>query len=640
MSLARSLGWPITIIALVMAVYHLFTSVVFFYSPLLHQNTHLAFALVLVFLLSMRNRPRFWPVMLLFILASLGVTGYVALFFDKLELRAGYPTVPDIYVSIMMIFLVLEAAREAYGYPIPLIATVLLGYLFLGHYLPPPLQHIRLDPYMLLSWLGTGFSGIFGTYAMDVSAKFLFMFILFGGVLRASGVIPLFLEIGKLAGRKMVSGAAQTAVISSGLVGTVSGSATANVGITGSFTIPLMKTVGHSPNEAGAIEATASSGGQIMPPIMGVGAFMLAAITGIPYWHVCIGSFIPAIFFYLSISVGIELRARKIGIVPSNEAINTKVILRKGLLFVVPIGIIFYLLAQGHSPMYVATCATVATVLTATLVGVITKERPSLRDWVHGFSQGAIEGAKLAVTCGPIGIIVAVMITTGLGMKLSSLIIHYSHGIVPLTLLLTMLISLLLGCGVPTMAAYVLVAITVCPALEKLGITMLGAHLFCYYFAVFSNVTPPIATASLPAAALSGGSYMKISVEACKLSLYAYIIPYVFVYNNSFLAKMPNPVLGLVCIAALGVSVFPMAAAMVGYLKTRLTMASRGLAAIAAVVLIACAANSFGYAYFLFPIGLTLFIFFIVYQSATRKKLQIVYDSEVDLATGVVGRNK
>ncbi len=621
--MGKWLSRVITVIALVMAIYHLVYSQTLIYASLRHENTHLAFALVLVFLLGMQRRPKLWPWFCFLIMASLAVTLYIGILYDDLEIRVGYPTIPDIYVSIILILLVLEAARQSFGYIIPIISLVFISYLFLGQYIPGPLGHMALKPARLISWIGTGFNGVYGNTAMGVSAKFLFMFILFGGVMRVSGVLPFFMEIGKLAGRRLVGGAAQTAVVSSALVGTVTGSAIANVPITGSFTIPLMKKVGYPPHEAGAIECAASAGGQIMPPIMGVSAFMMAAITLTPYWHICILAIIPALFYFFSIGVAVELRARKAGVSPSREPVDKKLIAQRGLIFIVPLAVIFWLLATGHSPMYVATWAIIATFVTPNLVGFVTKERPSVGQWVDGFSQGAIEGAKIATTVGCIGLIIAAVTTTGLGVRLSSLVGLWSHGILWVALIGTMIVSLIIGCGVPTMGAYILVAMLVAPALVRMDVPLMAAHFFCFYFAVFSTLTPPVATAALPASALAGSKYFETAVEAFKIGIVALIIPYVFVYNPAFLTTFGDPIYATVTIIGFGLAIIPLAAALSGQYMTALGWASRGMAGLIGLILFACSINAFGQAYLLFVIGAGLLFVFTLWQRASKKKAVI-----------------
>ncbi len=375
--IAKFLDMTIIVVGCAMAFYQLLITQYRFQGALEDYNLHLGFALVLVFLHSLKNpkRRRAWPIVLLLLVCSIVVTTYIKVRYAHLEEAVGLPDFWDVVIGVMLIVVVIEGTRQAWGMILPLISCAFIAYFLFGQHIPwSHLAHGGFDFDFIVSVLGIGFKGIFGDF-LGVSANFIFLFLVFGGLMEVIGVPGLLLEIGKAAGRVLQGGAAHTAVIGSSIIGTVSGAAVANVSLTGSFTIPLMKKSGYHPNIAGAIEATASTGGQLMPPIMGAAAFIIAYNLGVSYLEVMVAAVIPALFYYFSVFIGVEIIARKNHIMPSRQEIDVKLIVHRLPVFLVPLTIIVALLILRFSPMYASFYAIIA----AVVLSYARKEtRPSL----------------------------------------------------------------------------------------------------------------------------------------------------------------------------------------------------------------------------------------------------------------------
>jgi TRAP transporter 4TM/12TM fusion protein len=540
----RLLKWVIATVAIAMVLYHAFSTQYLLVGAEGHMNIHLSFALVLVFLSGINPARRSWWLLPILAILSVLATAYIHVFMDDLQERIGFPTTADIVIGIILVVVALEATRRSFGPVLPVIAILFIIYAFLGSLLPGPLQAYQFDPKKLLSKL-TMLSGIYGV-VLGVSANYIFLFIIFGSLLQISGATRFFIEVGSLFGRRFRGGPALAAVTCSSLVGMVTGSPAANVATIGPFTIPLMKKVGYSPTQAAAIEAVASTGGQIMPPVMGAAAFVMSGITGIPYIRICIAAFIPAILYYFSIAAYAQLQALKQNITVSVEKVRLRTLLFSAPLFVLPLATLIILLIRGKSPAYVIFWAIVILVVLALLRR---ESRPSFSRLIEGLTDGAIQGARIGVVCGMLGLIVAPITLTGLGIKLPAVIEALSHGNLGVLLLITMVVSIILGTGLPTTPTYVLVAILTAPVLTKMGISQLQSHFFAFYFAVLSAVTPPEAMAALISSNIAGASFMKTGWESFKVALGSFMVPFLTVWAP-ILLFMPEPPL----IAALKLS--------------------------------------------------------------------------------------
>jgi len=600
------------VVAIAMTLYHLAYTQYLIVGPTEHVNIHYAFGFTLIFLLAIRKRPKRWWLMLLLVLLVWAGTGYIAYFLEDLQFRVGYPTPPDLVIGTMLVILALIACWDSFGPALPIVGLAFIAYFLFGQYLPGFLYHFRFTYSDVLSRIAIGLDGMYGVSG-GVSANFIFLFIIFGSLLQVSGATEFFLEVGKAVGRRLAGGPAQTAVVSSMLVGMVTGSAMANVGITGAYTIPLMKKVGYKPEQAGAIEAAASSGGQIMPPIMGAAAFLLVGITGISYIRVMAAAIIPALLFFWAVGLYCEFRARQMGITPLPEKINTRLMANRSYLFVVPLGVLMYLLIVGFSPMY----AIFWSIILLAVLSFLRKEtRPSWRKLVNSVISGASTGAGIGAACAVVGIILATVTGTGLGIKLSSAVVAWSFDNLALLAILAMLASMLLGMGVPTLGAYVLVATLVAPAMMRLGVPLLQAHLFAFYFAIFSGITPPVALAAMVGAGIAGANYFKTSVEACKICLPAYILGFIFVWNPTLVGNPPNLLVGVLTFTAVVVGVATTSMVVTSYFLTRLNSLQLALGILSSVSLFA---YSFTTNTVLFAAGAILFVFLTLWQIRARR---------------------
>ncbi|MFC1893430.1 TRAP transporter permease [Chloroflexota bacterium] len=538
----KILDVAIAVLALSMVAYHMLSSRFLFTGPMVHLSLHLMLALLLLYLNSLRSSKRFWPLTLLFVLLSVAATGYITIFAELLLFRSQIPglTADVMIIGPLLIILLLEGIRRAFGIALTAVISLFVIYLFVGNYVPGPLHIPYFPPEQIISRIGIGSLsavGIYGTI-LSLSANTIFLFVVFGGLLQVTGATTFFIQFGRVVGRRLAGGSAMTAVVTSALVGMVSGSIAANIATTGSFTIPLMRKVGYRAEQAAAIEATASTGGQIMPPVMGVAAFLMAYLTGIPYVRIMAICAIPAILFFLSAGLYVQFQAMKMKIRPVVEPVDTKELLLTVPLFVIPLAFIILLLLMQYS---LAITMSLAILITVVLSLFRKKTRPSWKRWVEGFTQGAIVGGQVGVVCASIGILLAAIGMSGLGVKLPSLVGTISGGNLVIALLLTMITSIILGLGMPSSGAYLMVAIAAAPALIMMGVTVIQAHVFSFYFSVLSFLTPPVAIGALIAARLAGANYMKTGIESVKVALGGFIVPFLCVWIPVLLLQPDDP---------------------------------------------------------------------------------------------------
>ena len=596
-------------VGIAMGLYQMVSSQYLFVEPLEHQNIHLAFALVLSFLNALKTSKKRWFSFLLLamILLSLLSTAYVQVFYHELQTRVMFNTAMDLVISVILIILVLEATRECFGIILPIIALIFVAYAFFGYLLPGVMRGGKILPTELASYLCIGLSGVYGPI-LNVSANMIFLFVLFGGLMSASGATRFFLEMGKLAGRRLRGGPAITAVASSTMMGMVTGQAGANVAITGTFTIPLMKSVGYKPEQAGAIEAAASTGGQIMPPIMGAAAFIVADVMGVSYVYLITIAILPAALYFLTMGIYVQLQAMKLNISQARVQVDVREILLSAPTFFIPLIIIIILLMQGYSVGYVACWAIVSNII----VGLIRKKtRPSLGQWIEGFATGAARGATIGVACGTIGLIVMTVSLSGLGIKFPALVELLSRGNMVLALVMTMIATIILGCGMPTMAAYMLVAIVAAPVLLEIGVGVVPTHFFIFMFACFSFITPPVGIAAMIGAKMAESSYMKTAIEALKAGLAGFLLPFMFIFCPILLLQTQEPLPATTGVAAVLMVLLASQIAIVGYYLNHLNMWNRALFAICALSLMA---HIMTYRYAFFIIGVILFATLTMWQ--------------------------
>ncbi len=531
-----------SVLAIFMVGYHMLSSRFILVGPMVHLSIHLMLALILLYLNSLRSSKRFWPLTLLLIVLSVVATGYITIFAEKLLFWSQVPglSADVMIIGPLLIVLLLEGIRRAFGIALTVVISLFILYLFVGNYVPGPLHIPYFPPAQIISRIGIGSLsavGIYGT-VLSLSANTIFLFVVFGGLLQVTGATTFFIQIGRVVGRRLAGGSAMTAVVTSALVGMVSGSIAANIATTGAFTIPLMKKAGYKPYQAGAIEATASTGGQIMPPVMGVAAFLMAYLTGIPYVKIMAFALIPAVLYFLSAGLYVQFQAMKMKIQPSIEPVDRREMLLSAPHFVIPLTFIIVMLLRQYS---LPITMSLAIMITVALSLLRKKTRPSWKQWVRGFTRGAIVGGQVGVVCASIGILLAAIGMTGLGVKLPSLVEAISGGNLVIALLLTMIACIILGMGMPSSGAYLMVAIAAAPALIRMGVPMIQAHMFSFYFSVLSFLTPPVAVGALIAARLAGAQYMKTGLESVKVALGGFIVPFLFVWIPVLLLQPDDP---------------------------------------------------------------------------------------------------
>jgi TRAP transporter 4TM/12TM fusion protein len=554
----------VKIVGIAMAVYHMVSSQYIFLGDIEQRNIHLGFALLLIFLTSLRGNIRIAKIWALLLAAFSAIAViYVAVFYVDLEMRAMFNTTMDLIIGVILIVVVIEATRQAFGVVLPLVALFSVAYFFLGHFLPGFLRTAELLPSKVIPALSIGLTGIYGV-ALGVSASYIFLFVLFGSILQVSGATGFFIEVGKLVGRRIRSGPAMSAVVTSALVGTTTGSIGANIVTTGSFTIPLMKSVGYKPECAGAIEAAASNGGQIMPPVMGAAAFAMAGITGIPYLSIALAAAIPAIVYFGLVGLYAFLQAAKLGIRPRVETVNYREMFLRAPLFIVPLGLIIYLLFLGKPLMYCAFWASICAIALSLIRG---STRPSLKRWVDGFTQGAIAGAQIGAACACLGLILETMTGTGLGIKLPELVEAWSGGNMLVALMITSIASIILGMGVSTIGVYLLVAMVTAPILLRMGLGTLQAHFFVFFYAVFAMVTPPVGMGAILASKVAGARYLPTANEAVKASLGGFLLPFLIVWNPELVLESSGSPFWLVSFRLItcGILLIALETSFVGY---------------------------------------------------------------------------
>lgn len=496
---------------------------------------------------------------------------------------AGMYTNFEIILSIVSILVALEIARRVVGKVLPIIAVLFIAYALLGHNLSGIFKTANFSINRIAPYLYTSSDGLYGQ-TLYVSAQFIFLFVLFGTILDMTGAGKFFVDIAFALTGKVRGGPAQAAVYSSMLMGTINGSGAANVVTTGTFTIPLMKKVGFKPYFAGAVEAVASNGGQIMPPVMGAVAFLMAEMTGIDYAKIALAAFPTAILYYvtLSMSVYVEANKQKIPVSPKEERLHPGKVMKEGWIYLTPLLVLMGMLIVGYSAQKAAFFA----ILISIVVGFIkNRENMKLSRFDKAMKDAASGIAGIASACLLAGIVMGILNMTGFGLKISGIIISLANGQIIVALILAMLTSLLLGMGLPTSAAYMVLAILVAPALVKMGVPLMAAHMFILYFGALSTITPPVALSTFAAAGIAGSGLWETGLQAMKLAAPAFIIPFIFCYSPELLLIGNAGDIIFALITAL-IGCIILAIGLGGWFKVYLSVTSRFLLVIAAILLI------------------------------------------------------
>lgn len=516
-----------------MFFFHMFSTQVRMWETFQFQAIHLAFIYTLLGLDRFRAESKVYRRLAVFLITGLAVFSaiYVSTHITELDLEVGFPSTPTLLLGIVLISCTFFMTRWVWGITLPIVFGLFFLYYLFGHHLPQALSHVEYSIGFIISDISVGLSGLFGMF-LDISANQIFLFVVFGALLEVAKVNEFFFELGRIPGRFLRGGPGQIAVVSSSLVGSVTGAAVANVAITGVFTIPFMKRMGYKPHQAAAIEATASTGGQIMPPVMGASAFLIAGFLGVPYVDVMVAGIIPAILFYVSVMASVQFLAARQGMPLSRVTVNWRLLLRRGPLFLIPLAVLVYLLMRRSSPAFSAFWA-IMVLIGLSYVDPETRSTPF--QLLKAISRGALMGARIGISLALIGMVAQTLITTDMGTKLSAVAIALSQGSMLLLLLMAAVLTIFLGCGVPTSAAYTLVAIVVIPSLIAFGIDPLASHFFVFYYAVMSAVTPPVAMAALAAAGLAQSNYMRTAFSALLLAMSGMLLPILFVTHPELL---------------------------------------------------------------------------------------------------------
>ena len=559
-------------------------------APLVQRPLHLILALVLFFLWNPLNASQLragWGVVIdsLLTAATCAVGVYYLLSSSRLtERMEGIDPVGvvDLCFGILLLTLLLEAVRRAVGWSLLLVLLLFLGYAFVGQWIPGWLSFSGFNLSQAVEILTMSLNGILGI-TTQTSLQFVFYFIVFGTVYSSIGGSQLFIDIGlRLSGRHC-AGAAKAAVVSSSLMGSISGSAIANVAATGVFTIPLMRKAGYSREQAAAIEAISSTGGQLMPPIMGVAAFLLAEMLQIDYASVALAGLIPALAFYTTIFVQVDLHARKTGVgTVQDETTGTPPPILGRVYLLTPAAVLVLVLLSGYSATYAATVATAACIVIGLAQPI---NRLDLRRVIVALVEGTRQASQVAIPISAIGIIIAVAIQSNLALKFSSQLIAGGDGSWLGSMLLIMVGCLIMGTGLPTVAAYIIGAILFVPALLEMNISEIQAHFFVMYYCVLSMITPPVALASYTAAGIAGSQTMWTSFLACRLSFVSFLIPFAFVIDVRLLGVGAPRWVAIAFLSLLAGSA-AWAVALVGYLNRSLSLVERLFIGVGSVVLI------------------------------------------------------
>lgn len=542
-------GKAIYIILLAFSVFQLYTAIFGQFPAQIQRTVHLGFGLTLVFLLfpaskkGIKTKIAWYD----YILAALGafVGAYWVLNYDRLVKSLGTLETMDFWVGLIVTLLVLEAARRAVGIPITIIAGLFLMYAYFGPYLPDFLAHRGQSVDKIVNLMYYTTDGILGT-PLAVSSTYIFAFLLFGAFLVKTGVGEYFNDLALAVAGRLIGGPAKVAIFSSALQGTISGSSVANVVTSGSYTIPLMKRLGYRKEFAGAVEAAASTGGQLMPPIMGAAAFLMVEFVGrgITYWEIAKAAIIPALLYFTGIWIMTHFEAKRLGLrgLKDEEMPDRSKVFKK-IYLLIPIVVIIALMSTGTPVIHAALYG----ILSCIIVGIINPDvKFGPREFIDALADGARTALGVVAATACAGIIVGVVVKTGLGLSLATSLVDLAGGKILLTLFFVMIASLILGMGAPTTANYVITSTIAAPAIVTLMapdvplsaaplVIVLSAHFFVFYFGIIADITPPVALAAFAASGISGGDPIRTGVNSAKLAIAAFIIPYMIVLSPSLL---------------------------------------------------------------------------------------------------------
>ena len=538
------------VFAFCMTLFHIWTGFHGLYDYVTQRGIHLAFALTLILLTQplykhcfkdkFAGSKAFCAICRVFDICLI-VLAWAAVIMAMDEVhhlteRLSKTTWMATFAGAVLAVIVLEAARRTLGYIMPVLSLIFVAYALAGPHLPLAIAHRGYSLERICKFLATDLDGLFGT-TMSVSASVIFMFVMFGAFLEASGCSDFINKIAISLTGKIKSGPALSAVVASGLMGSINGSAVANVVGTGTFTIPLMKSRGYKPQFAGGVESVASTGGQILPPVMGSGAFLMVAFTEQKYIAIVIAAVIPALLYYWGCAVAVITQSELIDITLMDEKDipKTRDVLKDGWIYLLILGIlIVLLLVVQYSPLYAALWATVSVPV---VMLFDKKKRFTFKQIPSAMVKSGFSAMSIVIGCACAGIVVGMVSLTGIGVIFGDMMIQLAHGLLFPSLVFTAITCIILGMGLPTTAAYVIAASILAPSLIKLGLTPLTAHLFVFYFACLSAITPPVALAAYAGAGIAKCSPMATAVEACKLGFAGFLVPFAFCYSPAMMMQ-------------------------------------------------------------------------------------------------------
>ena len=550
----------------------------------IHLGTLMAvtFLLYPAFNISPRRRPSFLD----WVFAGLSIFSavYMLLAYDRILESNMNPLMFDLAVAVMTMLLLTEASRRSIGLPLTILSLFFLAYTRLGPYFPGLFAHRGFNWERIILRMGLTDEGIYGT-TLTVSASYVFMFILFGSFLAATRTSEFFNDLAMALAGKYRGGPAKVSVIASALMGTISGSAQANVATTGAFTIPLMKRIGYPSYFAGAVEASASTGGILMPPIMGASAFIMSSFLGIPYVTIMLAGFGPAILYFMGILFMVDLQAKKQGMkgIPAADVPSLKKTMKERGHMLLPLAFIMYMLVMGYTPLYSAMAGLLAIVVISSFRK---STRMNLSNVIGALDEGARSAAPVAVSCAIVGFIVGSVGMTGLGQVIAMNIMTFSGGMLWLAMILCMIASLVLGMGLPSTACYIVVATIAAPALQSMGVPPLAAHFFAFFYGTMSGVVPPVALTSFTAAGLSGGKPTKVALMGFALASSGMILPFFFVYNPILLGIDFSWGEFLIVMATAGLGIFALSVSFIGMWRSKIPVWERILFLMAGLALV------------------------------------------------------
>ncbi|MDI6762251.1 MAG: TRAP transporter permease [Thermodesulfobacteriota bacterium] len=576
------------VVGLAMSLFHIYVLTIRAIDPWYFRTMHVVFAGVLVFALvpgwKKAPRDRIHLVDYLFILLVTVPAVYIFIVFDEWIYRVGVvPNKWDFFFSVLFVIAVWEMSRRATGWPLAILSALFILYGYFGNYMPGLFYHKGYSWPRMITYLFS-LDGILSLPIL-ASAHYIFLFVLFGAFVEVSGAGKFFVDFARCAAGRLRGGPAKVSIISSAIIGTASGSSVANVVVDGVFNIPLMKASGFRPAIAGAVEAMNSTGGQIVPPVMGAGAFLMAEILGVPYAKVALAAIIPALMYYTAAYWMIDFYSASAGLRGMSREempIFRRIMAEKGYLLVPIVVLLVSLMVLMYSPYRSAMFA----ILSLIIVSWVRKaSRLGFRGVVETLAKGARGSIEIAATCAAAGIIVGILTQTGLGMKFAMIIINYSGGNLLVALFFTMLIAIILGMGMPTTAAYAISASVLAPALIQLKVPAIAAHLFIFYFACLSALTPPVALASFAAAAIANAKTWDVGWQGMRFAIAGFLIPYMFVYGPAMVLQGTSTEITLAIITGL-LGTMALASAVQGWLLKRAHWIERIILLIAALTLI------------------------------------------------------